>query len=80
MRMICDDLTSDAIYCNRSTGIWTIHPIIVISETHSGGRWFHNDEEMEVAVCHLLRMQKPDFYATEWVADENFYALSRDQT
>lgn len=62
IRMVCDDLTSDAIYCSRSTGIWTIHPIIVIPETHSGGRWFHSDAEKEVAICHLLRMQKPSFY------------------
>jgi hypothetical protein len=58
MRMICDDLTPDAIYCSRSTGIWTIHPI-VIPETHSGGRWFHNDEEMEVAIVICCECKSP---------------------
>jgi len=67
-RIICDDLTSYAIYCNRSTGVWTIHPIIVIPETHSGGWWFHNDEEMEVAIYHLFWMQKARFLPrrNEW--------------
>jgi len=74
-RVICDDLTSDAIYCNRSTRVWTIHPIIVIPETHSGGWWFHNDEEMEVAICHLLRMQKVRFLPrrNEWPTKKILY-------
>ena len=27
-----------------------------------GGRWFHGDEEMEMAVREWLRLQEPDFY------------------
>jgi len=31
-------------------------------QQHVGGRWFHGDEEMEMAVREWLRLQEPDFY------------------
>jgi hypothetical protein len=32
------------------------------SQQHLGGRRFHNNEEVEMAVGERLRMQEPDFY------------------
>jgi hypothetical protein len=32
------------------------------SQQHLGGRRFHNNEEVEMAVGEWLRMQEPDFY------------------
>jgi hypothetical protein len=28
---------------------------------HLGGQWFHNNEEVEGAVCEWLQMQEPNF-------------------
>jgi hypothetical protein len=32
------------------------------SQQHLGGRRFHNNEEVEMAVGEWFRMQEPDFY------------------